>query len=65
MFTQNYAKNYLLNKVNYSGHRNSINIVEELINPCLTNFLKFLEKCYVHNIFTTNFKCQVVISCYK
>ena len=33
MFTQIYAKNYLLNKVNYSGHRNSINIVAELINP--------------------------------
>ena len=53
MFTQIYAKNYLLNKVNYSGHRNSINIVEELINPHRQIFLKFLEKYYVHNIFTT------------
>ena len=52
MFTQIYAKNYLLNKVNYSGHRNSINIVAELINPRQQIFFKFLEKYYVHNIFT-------------
>ena len=27
-------------------------------------FFNIKDKCYVHNIFTTNFKWQVVIGCY-
>ena len=53
MFTQIYAKNYFLNKVNYSGHRNSINIVAELINPRQQIFFKIFGKIlcsqYFHN----------------